>query len=103
MIFSKLAILLLLLGCAYSQVLPSFNTQSFIPQYLSASLGTCCSDQTITVYGSATIDAAPDSAVLSATVSVNGDTVDRAISALAKIVSSVISVLNANGLTDKNY
>jgi len=75
MIFSKLTILLLLLGCAYSQVVPSFTAQTLFPQFLSTSFGTCCSDQTITVYGSGTIDAAPDSAVLSATVSVNGDTV----------------------------
>ena len=103
MIFSKLALLLLLLGCTYSQVIPSFNAQTLFPQYLASTFGSCCSDQTITVYGSATIDAAPDSAVISATVSVNGDTVDKAISALAKVVNSVIAVLSANGLTDKNY
>lgn len=100
---SKLAILLLLLGCTYSQVLPQYTAQSLFPQYLASLGGTCCSDQTISVYGSATIDAAPDSAVISATVSVNGDTVDKAIAALARVVNSVISVLTANGLTDKNY
>jgi uncharacterized protein YggE len=66
-------------------------------------LATAAQSQTITAYGLAIIDAAPDSAVISATVSVNADTVDKAISALAKVVNSVISVLNANGLTDKNY
>jgi uncharacterized protein YggE len=88
----ELTVLSLFLLCSFSQIfIPTLNTQ------------TCCSDQTITVYGSATVQANPDIALLSAQISVNGNSVSQAVAQLSTQVSRIISILTANGINSSNY
>lgn len=63
----------------------------------------CCSTQTITVYGTSTIQANPDTATLNAQITVNGNTVSQAIAELSTQATAVISILTANGLNSSNY
>jgi uncharacterized protein YggE len=93
--------LLAVIALTQGQIIGSPLSASLFYQGLSAQ--TCCSDQTITVYGSATIQAPPDSATLSVQVTVSGSTVNAVIALLSAKVNSVISILNSNGLNSSNY
>jgi uncharacterized protein len=96
----KVLLLALLLLAAKAQITFGSPLNNYLQTIGSQ---TCCSDQTITVYGSATIQAAPDTASISLQVTVNGDTVNAAVAQLTTKISSVISVLTSNGLTSANY
>lgn len=90
------------------QMIPSLSTSlpvgsSLLNQYLSSPSQTCCSDQTITVSGSATIQAPPDTATLSVQIMVNGDTVNSAIALLTTKINTVISILTSNNLNSSSY
>lgn len=63
----------------------------------------CCDANTISVHGSATIQAAPDQAFIQASISINANTADQAIKKLSSSVSKVLNILNSNGLTADNY
>lgn len=86
----KLLLLLALAVSTQAQIFP------FVPN-------SCCSDKTITVNGEATVQADPDTATLSAQVTVNAKTVDMAVKQLSNKVSLVVAVLTANGLNSSNY
>jgi uncharacterized protein YggE len=90
---------------AQGQLIPSISVTSLPikPSFLFPSTNNCCSDLTIAVYGQATVQANPDTASLSAQVTVNADTVNHAIAALSSQVITVISILTSNGLNSSNY
>jgi uncharacterized protein len=71
--------------------------------YKSLSPQTCCSDQTISVYGAATIQAAPDTATINVQMTVNADTVSSALALLATQINHIISILTANSFNVSNY
>lgn len=103
-----LAALVVFAFVAQGQLIPPISTTVGSPLtsslfYQSLSPQTCCTDQTITVYGSATIQAAPDTATLNVQITVNSDTVKNAIAALSSQINCVITILNANGLNSSNY
>lgn len=58
---------------------------------------------TIYVKGTATIQAQPDEAQISAEAKVNADTTESAVGALAGLVGSIIKILQNNGLTQEDY
>jgi uncharacterized protein YggE len=87
----QLAVIIALVVSSQAQIFPSFK------------VNTCCSDQTITVNGQATIQAKPDIATLSAQVTVNAKTVDLAVKQLSNKVAVVIAILTSNGLNTSNY
>lgn len=102
-----LAALALLAVITQGQLIPPLTVSSspFGSSLLYQSIAsqTCCTDQTITVYGSATIQAAPDTATLSVQITVNADTVSNAIAALTSQINTVLSILTTNGLNSSNY
>jgi len=63
----------------------------------------CCGLDTIYVKGTATIQAQPDEAQISAEAKVNADTTESAVGALAGLVGSIIKILQNNGLTQEDY
>lgn len=65
--------------------------------------GKCCSDNTINVFGSSTIQANPDIAYLSATITATGQTVSDAVQKLSTQSNIIIQILQSNGLTSSNY
>lgn len=65
--------------------------------------GKCCSDNTIKVFGSSTIQANPDIAYLSATITATGQTVSDAVQKLSTQSNIIIQILQSNGLTSSNY
>jgi uncharacterized protein YggE len=103
----KIAIFIVLLAViTQAQVIPtiSINSVPVSSSFLYPSTSSnCCSDLTIDVHGQATVQANPDTASLSAQVTVNADTVDLAIAALSSKVINVISILTSNGLNSSNY
>lgn len=104
-IFKKTIVALAIIALTTSQVLGTLYSQSTLTPILTngATNQPCCSAQTITVYGTATIQANPDTATLSAQITVNGNTVAQAIAQLSTQASAVISILTANGLNSSNY
>lgn len=103
MIVPKLLLaLFFVLAMSRAQIIGSPLTASLLYQG-GFSAQTCCDDKTITVYGSATTEVPPDSAVLSIQVTVSGSTVNAVIALLSARVNSVISILNNNGLNSSNY
>ena len=73
------------------------------PQLVLETKSKCCSDNTISVSGSGTIQGSPDFAIVSAQLTASGKTVKQAISKLSTQVNTVIKILASNGLTEKNY
>lgn len=93
-------------------LLISANTQITFPTIIPPQLPTydvwgddkeCCDASTITVQGSASLDAKPDQAKINAQAQVNADTTDQAVNALAGLVDSIIKTLKNNGLTQDDY
>lgn len=72
-------------------------------QIFSPILNGCCSDKTVTVNGQATIQANPDTATLSAQITVNAKTVDLAVKQLSNKVALITGILTSNGLDNSNY
>lgn len=101
----KYVILAAVLVCSLAQIYPSVPTLTQFGnlRLFGAGSQTCCSAQTVTVYGAATIQAVPDTASLSAQLSVNGNTVAQAVAQLSTQVSCVINILTSNGLNSSNY
>lgn len=63
----------------------------------------CCDDKTITVGGSATVQADPDQVTITAEIKASSKTTEQAVSSLTSQVDSIIAILNSNGLTQDNY
>ncbi len=98
-IFIALAILSFV---SFAQVIkPITSSQSLFWQQYNPQK--CCTDETIKVFGQATIQANPDSASLSAQATANGASVNEAVSSLAKKVTAIIGVLKQSGLDSSNY
>lgn len=72
----KVFLLGILLAAGYAQI----TLTSPMSAYMQA-LGTqvCCTDNTMTIYGSATVQAAPDTATINLQVTVGGSTVNAAV------------------------
>ena len=89
---NTLVVVLLLNTCSsyifsdYCVVKPPSVGQSK-SSYSKGSLGSCCDDQTMTMQGSATIQATPDQAFLSASIKSNGKTTHDAINALSVLTT----------------
>lgn len=101
----KYIFLAAVLVCSLAQIYPSIPALGTFANLNLYGTGSqpCCSAQTVTVFGSATIQAVPDIASLSAQLSVNGNTVAQAVAQLSTQVSCVISILTSNGLNSSNY
>lgn len=101
---SQILIFVLVAVAAHSQVISSFQfpTVPSIPVYSYGS-NNCCTTRTITVDGSATVQANPDIAYISVTLSVNGKTANDAVAKLSAKTTQLTNVLVANGLTSSNY
>jgi uncharacterized protein YggE len=83
MVAKQLILLVVLFFTSLAQVTLS-PTYIQPPQFsLCSTTSQCCDANTITVYGSATIQVAPDQALLDASLSVNANTVQQAVSVLA--------------------
>jgi len=103
MIFKQLVLCLAICASFNANIIsPSTSTLSPLTDCTSTKSG-CCDSNTISVHGSATIQATPDQALLQASITVNGDTAASAIKKLTTSVNSVIAVLTANGLKSDNY
>lgn len=96
----KVFLLGILLAAGYAQITLSSPMSTYL-QTVGAQA--CCSDNTMTVYGSATVQAAPDTATINLQVTVGGSTVNAAVAQLTRQVNCVLGVLTANGLTSSNY
>jgi uncharacterized protein YggE len=93
--------LLFTLIIIHSQITTS--APNILSQLSACPTNNCCDANTITVQGSATIQATPDQASIQASLSVNADTSAQAISRLTTSVNRIISILTSNQLTADNY
>lgn len=78
----------------------------FPNDYLDSSCNSktqCCDENTITVRGSETIQADPDTASIRATIRISEKTVENAIKTLSGKVSQIINILKASNLNEDNY
>lgn len=104
MYFPKVFVIGILVIISQGQIIaPSVSSLASSYIYQNLNQQTCCSDQTITVYGSSTIQAPPDTAILNVQITVSSDTVSNAIATLSAQVNTIISILNSNGLSSSNY
>lgn len=78
---------------AYLSSLVGYPTKTIYTS-TSPTSSNCCSDNTISVSGFATINASPDLAILSAQMSASGDTVKQAIAKLTIEVNKVLKILS---------
>jgi len=69
----------------------------------SSTPGDCCDNQTMTMQGSATIQAIPDQAFLSSSIKTSGKTTQEAINVLSVLTTEIINILKKNSLTQDNY
>lgn len=99
----QLIFCLALLSILQAQIVSSLPNILSQLSYCPSPTSNCCDSNTISVHGSATIQATPDKALLQASISVNADTEALAIKKLSGYVNSIIGVLTSNGLTSDNY
>jgi len=92
---SKTLILIICAIVASSQITRGRvdNIDSLLASSSSLPCSNCCTDKTISVGGSAVIQANPDKASLNAQLIASGDTVNQAIDRLATKVNQVINRL----------
>ena len=84
-----LVVILLLTTCS-SYIFSDYNLikpPSVGKSPSSFSRRSCCNDQTMTMQGSATIEAVPDQAFLSTSIKANGQTTQDAINALSVLTT----------------
>lgn len=104
----KIIFFIALLFAVQTQINPTtFSTVSGVGSTVNAlnsiCPNNCCRTKTISVSGSSTETVTPDTANIQVTANVNGPDVTTVIARLAQVVSRIITVLNANGLTNSNY